>query len=405
MSIQGAFQDIPQSFNYYCHTTQQATMSVILKLKELRNDPEFFLKICQIATASLQLIIAHYPDAAFLSRFSFVFTTADMHNFYRFLRRPYQWFCPVSTETIDENLVLKDLTQFIYRKLKDNVSVDDEWADVVDDYFWVDLTENKDDHVENKDNHDSENEAIDSEDFNTLNRFLRECLNVQLERMRDNYDYAYRDLDKFKDDMSKCLKQADFDKHQFDNITFDELSAVMDDLSALNANNEDYHVAQWIRHETLAETITKLNWAIVDIGCVGLYLEGWKLLDAAKWTERIGQYPGFQWVKNQQLDRCVLGLVCTAYAWQLFEAARKLHDQRLQPLTKQESRQAKWNVITSTAELILWGSVFLNQIGQTQFNNAYLQWLAIGAKSLGLLSIVVQPKHEFFQQPQSAPAA
>ena len=53
MNISETFRGIPKSFVNYCYSSQQAGMSVIIKLKELRQDTEFFQKVCQIAFAAL----------------------------------------------------------------------------------------------------------------------------------------------------------------------------------------------------------------------------------------------------------------------------------------------------------------------------------------------------------------
>jgi hypothetical protein len=403
-NIQGAFLGISQSFKNYCYTTQQATMSVVWNLKNLRNDTEVFLKVCQVAFASLQLIIMRYPGAASLSRFSFALSTAGMHDFYRFLQQPRQWFFPITWEAIDENLVLEDLTCFVCQKLNNQPDemIEEENKDT-EIFSWA---------VETADSELSDNEEenkieervkqINHADFEKLHTLLRNCLKAQLQAMHKNGD-AYRNLGEFKDVVQRRLhnmKEVDFNKYEFNQISLQALKAV--DFSDLNEKNPNYHVAKWIRHVPLAERITNLNWSIVDIGCVGLYLQGWELLDTAKWAEKIGQYPVFQWVKNHQLDTWVIGLVCTAFSWKLFEALRKLLDEEL---TAQEKRRAIWNVFTSVAELALFGAIFLNHIGQTKFNNVHLQWLAIGARSLGTLSIVTRPEHEFFQQPEGAPAA
>lgn len=154
----------------------------------------------------------------------------------------------------------------------------------------------------------------------------------------------------------------------------------------------------------LLERIGNVIWTIVDVGCIGIYLQGWKLLDTAKWAAQIGQYRLFNWVKDCQLGHVVTGLVWTGFTLKLIEAVRKLTDEKL-VLTSQQKRQATWDVITSTAESILFGATYLSQTGRLRINATYLLCGAIIAKSLGLLAIAVQPKREFFQRPQVASAA
>ena len=348
MNIQEALNGINQTVRNYAYETKQAGMSVVLKVKDFRNDPEFFQKVCQVAFASLQLIILRYPGAAPLTRFGIVLQTANMHDFYGFIKQPRHFFFPISADSIDENELLESLT----------------------DVLLFDPAE-----LENFD-------EIDENQREELRGVIYNCLKAQLEEMKANND-AYRSVDEFKSVLQKRLRAIQNNNYDFAGV----------DLS---------HVKVTLHHTPLLERIMNLNWAVVDMGCVCLYLKGWNLLDTAKWADRIGQYPGFQWVKNQHLDRWVVGLVFTAFAWKLLEATRKLQDEAL---TREERIKARWNVVTSSAELILWGTTFLKLTEKIQINSSYLYCLAIFAKSLGLLSIALRPRHQFFQQPEVAPAA
>lgn len=328
--MNGVFHDLSESFRNYCYATQQAAMPVVLKLKDLRNDPDFFQKTCQVAFAILQLVIIRYPTSN-LSRFSFVLSTANMHDFYRFLQYPRHWFFPVNAESIDEHVVLNDLTGFLDEQMQ-----------------------------------------IHADDFGAFQEVIKDCLEAQLNQMGSSND-AYRNFDEFKAVLERRLRNLDQDVFDFDNV----------DLSGLEALND------WTRHVPFTKRILSFNWAIVDIGCVGLYAQGWGFIDTAKWAERIGQ--------RFHLETWVVGLVSLTFAIEFYESARKLHDDALTP---QEKRQERWNMITSLAECALFGAIYLNLIGKTKMNSEYIQCFAIVAKSLGLLRIVTRPRHEFFQQPE-----
>lgn len=381
MGIRTAFNGIYHSASQYCYSSQQATMTVISKLPELRNDPEFFQKVCQVAFNAIQLVILHCPAAASLSRFSFALTTANMHDFYCFLKQPRQWFFPITGDCIDENKTLRSLTDELYFQFNDRSP-----------YCFSPL-------------------VFDGDKYNQLNTIAVNCLKAQLGQMREKDD-AYRNVDEFKAVLQRRLlttpgtpyySQAVVDYLKLPantpNWQMNLNTLIASEITAKKMNFTNLKVS--IRHTPLAERITNWNWAIVDIGCVGLYMQGWKLLDTAKWAARVGQYQGLQWVKNQHLDQWVVGLVCTGFAWKLFEAVRKLADEAM---TKEERKIARWNVITSSAELVLWGSVFLNLIQKTQISNTYIYSFGVFAKSLGLLSIVARPKHEFFQKPVASAA-
>lgn len=364
-NISGAFRDVSQSFGNYCNTMHQNALSVGVRFKELRNDPEFFQKVCQIAYASLQLIAS--LDAVS----SIFFTTAAMHDFYRVIRYPRHWFFPVDSKAIDEFAALKDLTHYLAQEIVGKAeSVFDE----------------EEEEIELRD------EVLDT----LLCDIVKECLKDQLKLMEDNND-AYRSLDEFIGQLQKRLRKVESEDFNFGDFKFSEL-----DLSGLNEANREYHVSQWIRHVPLIEKIMNINWAVVDVITVAWCAKEWNLFDTAKHAATIGQCRGFQWVQNQNLEHWLIGLVFSAYAWKLLEAVRKLRDEAL---TTEEKHQARWNAVASLAEMAFFGSLFTNLIGKTQINNAYVHLLAIGAKSLGLLSIATRPRHQFFQQPEAAPAA
>lgn len=350
MNISGAFHNLSQSFKDYCYNTQQATMSVFVEMRNLRNIPDFFQKTCQVAYASLQLLLLRYPHASpSLSRFSTgLLTTADMHDFYRFLRHPTDWFFPVRAETINENAVLEDLVG----NLKYNG-------------FGKDPAE--------------------------LRKIVKECLLAQLKQMASEGD-AYCEVETFRDMLQERLRKVKSNNFDFSKV----------DLSDLNKNKAAvYAISEWVRHVPLLDRIMDFNWKVVDALTVGLHLQQWGFLDTAQWANRIGQYRGFDWIKDHRLDKWVVGLVCSAYAWKMLEGVRKLNDELL---TKQEKSQARWGVITSAAELVLHGTNYLNLMGKTKIDTTYLHCFAIISKSLGLLSLAVQ-RHEFFQKPDVAPAA
>lgn len=399
--------NIPEAVKHYFHTTSQAVLPVVLKLRDLRNDTDFFQKVCQVAFASLQLLIMRYPGAASLSRFSFALTTANMHDFYCFLKYPQRWLFPINAKAINENAVLADVVDYLYGSLEP-VNNTDEIVENNSDETVVDVAvvKNPDEIVIDIGN--ETNSKVDEEKLKILRVVVKYCLNAQLTQMAANND-SYRNFDELKEVLEKRLKdkklneklKVEFDLQDDDLLAQEKiLSALKDvDLTDLNEEVSGHKLSNWTRHPSLLERVISINWAVVDIGCVGLYLQGWGLFDTAKWANRIGQYPVFQVVKDSQLVTWVVGAVFTAFTFQLIEAVRKLHDETLSP---QDKLKARWDIITSLGEGVLYGSLYLNFIGKAKFDNVYLQWFAIGSKSLGLLSILIRPKHEFFQKPEKS---
>jgi hypothetical protein len=359
--ITGAFHHLSQEVKNYCRATQRAYIFIVLKSKELRDNTNFFQKVCQVANAALQLIIIRSSQAASLASFSFVLATANMHDFYRFLNHLRDIFVPVNANNLNENIILDDLVEYFNAQI-----------------------------------------GVLPNEKAQLREFLKAKLNAQLNQML-KYGDAYYNLEDFKKVLKTRLEKetaAEFNQYGFLQITLDQIKGV--ELTDLKKENEDYHVAYWMRKAPLTERIMNLNWMVVDWGTVAVCFQEWKILDTAKWAARIGQYPGLQWVNNFRLSSWVIGLVCSAFGLKFYEAVRKLADEALTP---QEKRNACWDAVSSLGEFILYGAVFLNHIGKTRFDNVYIHCFAIVAKSLGLLSIATKPKHEFFKLPNAAPAA
>lgn len=329
-----ALQDLSTSFQSYYHKTLQGGMSVVLKMSDFRNNPDFFQKTCQVVFAGMQLSIISDPTRSpLLSRISNALKTANLHDFYAMVQRPRQWFLPISAGSINETKLLEGLLNY---------------AEATEQY---------------------------DQDLPSV---LQNCIEDQLIQMASSND-AYHNMDEFLSVLQKRL-----DAQSYPNF-----------LSDLEKDNPIYLANEWVRQATLADRIANLNWTVVDAGCIALYFQEWGLLDTAKWAERISQNSKFQWVKTQSLETWVVGVVCTGFAWKLFESTRRLFDEKL---TKEAKSQMRWNAITSLGELVLFGASYTNLVGLTTFNNVYLQSFAVAAKSLGLFSIAMKPSHEYFKE-------
>lgn len=381
----------------------------ILRLSELRHDPDFFQKVFQVAFAAIRLVIEHNPHkSASLSRLAFVLSTANMTDFYRILETPRRWFFPINANSIDENKTFDSLIEVLCQ------------------HYGIAFQR--------------ENGAIVNVGDPNLVKIAKACLREHLNDMMKR-GIAYRNTDELKevllksiqmkgtihiayngnvvwindkkvieiDDNGKVIELGKFKERINNNIIVgrkDEFGRQINDITVivaadyavngLNLNALEIHV----RHTPLLERITNVLWNIVDVGCIGLYLQGWNLIDTAKWAERVGQYEAFTWVKKHELETYVRVFVCGAYLAKLVEAARKL---RSDALTPQERNNARSDVIICIAELIFNGSGYLKHVGYMKISHTFIEVSAIVAKSLGVWFMATKPRHEFFQQ--AAPAA
>ena len=331
---------IYQSFKNFCDETQQSVGSVVEKLTEFRNDPEFFQRICQVANNILKLLAMRYSSVAGLKRFSFVLLAANMHDFYSFLKMPAQWFFPITANAIDENQVLDSFRSIIRSHVHPSIS----------------------------------NIAVDE--------LAKKCLVAQLNDMQKTG--AYRSVEQFKEVLKKRISTQKIEFSHDDKRRIQPFKKI--DLTNL---------AVPLRMIPFLETINTCIWSFVDFGCIAMYFKDWNLLDTAKLAENVGQYQVFKWVKHQHLTQWVFGAMTAAYSLKLIEATRKLLNDNLTP---QQNHQARWDILTAVPQVTLWTTIFLKEKG-VRISEQYIFSLAIVAYTLDLLKIALKPKHQFFQTP------
>lgn len=328
----------------YADSAAQKTITFVKECSNFRNNTDFFEKVGQVAFAALQLVMM-IPGYTYLSRLSFSLSTVVMHDFYNFFKQPAKWMYPCTSDKIIEFETLTSLTAALQQQLDPAGTHGNAVADLA-----------------------------------------KKQLEFRLKTMLEKGD-AYASEDVFKDVLQRQIRET--------NPVINPSPFNLKDVDL-----KDFKVS--LRNVSFIERLSSWVWIAVDVGTIGYFFQKWQLLDTAKWAERIGKVPGFQWVPTNSFDTWVVGGICTGFGLKLVEASRKLFDEKM---TGQERRQAKCDVITSIFESIYWGSMFMSRIGQCIIKDATLQWLAIAAKTLGLVSIIINSeRHVFFQQ-QTAPAA
>lgn len=281
--------------------------------KKLRNNPEFFQKVCQVACAALEL---KNPETKSLSKFAFALYTINAHDCLEFIQKPARWVL-INADAIDAGLLLERL---------------------------IEIT------------------GLNADD-------LEGCLEAQLKSMYDNNDYFS------EEEFKTCLRNwiENNAEHILPDGVFNNLEIPYRSVS---------HLKKFI----------EAMWVIVNIECLALCLDGWNLVSLAKHANTIGQYRVFQWVANQQLLTWGAGFTALIFALQVGEAFQRL---RNDPLNK---KQAFGDMVTSLVESIYYGALCINRINKSLIGDKTILWLAIIAKSSGLIWIVIKPNHEYFQQ-------
>ncbi|WP_068467014.1 hypothetical protein [Candidatus Protochlamydia phocaeensis] len=354
-TIRNGLGTVSSAFLDYAYTTQQSLNSIVLKLKDLRNNTEIFQKVCQVAFAIIQYA-NWYRNTAVLSRFSFILSTANLHDFYSIIKKPRGWFFPITADRINANKLLDALEAKL-------VTV-----------FGI---------------------APDSENALGLRSVIYKHLKAQLESMGSNDD-AYRNTQELLVVLQRRMQRAGTERVLIEREGENPIEVTYD-LSTIDILD----VPVEFNSIPLAERLTNWTWDAVDVGCFFLYMnpQGWNLIDTPKLANQIGQFRVFGWVRNQGLETWVRAGVCLAYSLKLFEAVRKLSDEKL---TSKLKAKAKWDAINSVAEIVFQGAGYLNHIGKTNFSVGFLSVACIVAKTIGIYAIVRRPRPNYFEAAAAA---
>ncbi len=314
-------------------TFEQVVVSTIETAKRLRNHGDILQKICQVAFPAIQLLMLYNPGLAPLSRFAFVLAkTASMHDFYRLFVRPRSSFLPLTADTLDATAIYKALTDDCRNR-------------------YGEIDQDKLGHVE----------------------VVHKKVDAFFQEMR-KLDDAYHNMQEV------AIAFLSYVDRNGGGLEHGVRQSIID---ILTDNPKQFEV-----QPTLIASIANKNWMVVDMGCVALCFQEWNLLDTAKWAARVGQYSAFRWVSHLHLEKCVVALVATGFAWSALEAFRR---QRDDSLTHEQFVVERWNVIANGLETVAWGTTFAALCGVVAIAPAYLYGMALFVKSVGLMSLLAKP--------------
>ncbi|MBS4164286.1 Uncharacterized protein PRO82_001608 [Candidatus Protochlamydia amoebophila] len=307
----------------------------VIKLKEYRNNPEIFQKTAQIAIGIIQYYNWHHGIVVF-PRLEKTLSTANMHDFYQILKEPRGFLCPIKAESINAPQTLEN----IVNKLCGIYS-----ADAVNE--------------------------------GALRQTVHKHLQAQLDSMAANDD-AYASTEDFALALQNRLQEP------IANLISSST------LDVVNLNDVTIPVI----HRTLIDKIVDVTGLFINMGCVGLYTSVWNLVDTGAWAMRIGQNSGFGWVKYQSLETWVRGGVTFAFGAKLFEATRKLLDEKLTPTAR---RNAKIDAISSLFEFVYQGVGYLNHRNILKVSPGLFYAGTIITKGVGIACVLTKPKPNYFE--------
>jgi hypothetical protein len=307
------------------------------KLEKWREDTEIFKKVGQVAESCLRLAALLSVSTPF-PRLTSVVTVVALHDFYRFLKIPVKFIFPIDAEAIDDEQLLTNLVNHMNQN----------------------------------------NQAFAAHQQGTdeggLKALVRSILVKLLKNMYD-LDYSFRDVDQFKNAL-----QERFDGP--DGVQLRQIGVL--DLTGLKIP---------LKPVFLLDRKIKIDWLGVDIATVLFNCKEWNLVDTAHLANQVGRYSALSLLKSQSLLAWVLGAVCLGYSLEFAKAGCQLLFAK--HLTGDERKRARWSLIASLGEAILFGSLFLDDRQFMQIPSASIFKIAIFSRSLGILSIVNKPAKEF----------
>ncbi|CAF23132.1 hypothetical protein [Candidatus Protochlamydia amoebophila] len=305
----------------------------VIKLKKYRNNPEIFQKTAQIAISIIQYYNWHHGIVVY-PKLERTLSTANMHDFYQILKEPRGFLCPIKAESINAPQALENIVNKLC---------------VIFPNF----------------------------DRGALRQTVQKHLQAQLDSMVANDD-AYTSTEDFALALQNRLQEPIAD------LTSSSI------LNVVDLNDVKIPVI----HRTLVDKIVDVTGLFINMGCVGLYTNAWNLVDTGAWAMRIGQNSGFGWVKYQSLETWVRGGVTFAFGAKLFEATRKLLDEKLTPTAR---RNAKIDAISSLFEFVYQGVGYLNHRNILKVSPGLFYAGAIITKGVGIACVLARPKPNYFE--------
>lgn len=347
MSIQSCCEGVRN----FCDATGQAFIGLMKKGSELRGDEAIFKRTSRIAACAIELLNAVAPAYMRpLGRLTQITKAVILHDFWAILQYPRAYFRPINAEMIDAKAVQTALID------------------------------------EMKKINDSEGNTVTAEDVITaipedvITATAKDVITAQLQSM----SVPYHTVNEFIDRLQTRLQNHSL---KDDSKPFNDI-----DLSALKTS--DGTEKRFVKQKPMLERWTNATWALADVlTVVWCSSDLWKIVETAKYAETIGQYRGFQWVKEQKLEQCLIGVVCVGFALKLVEAVRSLN---YDTLNEEEQTLKTMNARAAMIDLAFYGAIFGCMIGRVNISPIAINLLGIAANSFGIWNIMNRPKHDFF---------
>ncbi|MBA3722323.1 MAG: hypothetical protein H0W88_07970 [Parachlamydiaceae bacterium] len=314
----------------------QKTGNFILDVSKYKQNPDVFQKTIQVAY-SILAGVSYYQGSKVLSKITITLTlTSFMHTFLGFLKLPRTITRPITYQSIDDEALKVKILPVIRQATK-----------------FTEATTEK-----------------------LTNERIREILT----EMKTN-DISYKNTTEFAIVLQDKFNSRPYE-HNIELRTIDIPIHKQSRLSKIAA------VAFSIG-DLLSIPIFLNNGCNLYFGTLGNKLMG--LVGLGDLATSIGNTSAFQLAGKLNLDRIGWGVCAVAYANQMVDAIKEL---RYENLAEYQKNRALLTIISSAAEVIFCSA---GMFGLIHEKKAWLIGLAIFAKSIGIVNIVLKDKDPQYQ--------
>jgi hypothetical protein len=298
--------------------TAQRAGSLVIRVKELKSNPDIFQKTCQIAAASI-VGFNLYCGGTHLSKLTVtLLNTANMHNFLGILKIPYKLVYNINSQTVNA-LKLQEALELQLTQTDDNPQ--------------------------------------------QVSLVARQAITDQLTEM-DVRDIAYRKESDFKNALEARVKLV-YPAANLDGLRVPVSTPLLNKLSS----------DSFLALDLVCIPLYLHGW---NLSVSRLAFQGMQKMGLAKQAQTIGQTKVFQWAGQQNLGTWAWSLCSLSFGLQMLEAMRQLRDE---PLTPTQRMRMEWTRVSSAAELAL-STAGLMQVSPGMFTILTIITKSIGILSI-----------------------
>jgi len=316
------------------------------KLAKWSKDHHLLYHVSIATFAALHLVFKNAPLT--FTKLIFTLNSVNAQVVYSLFKQPHDWFYPVTAHKIQEEEFMNRVSHAVNNAFKLN----------------------QPDHQ--------------------LLAFGRKVAAKQLELMKTTDD-AYQNEKELCQALEKLAINLSAKENEGKGVTSSlQTNVYYDFFQVRNQLFKDLKVP-FRRQTYLGEKLTTIVFAIVDLQATLFTFKYWNVVDTAKWAAKIGQFKGFGWVQNRDLEYVLRATLCVGFALKLYEATRQLVDPLMNReilREKEERTKVIWDIVTAGADLVSNGIGFLNHAHVLRFSPTIIYGSLFAARMISVIRVI-----------------